>query len=499
MIVVCDSSRNTLGSPSSRRGNTVWSRSLKTRVWCLTSPLRVVRGHSRNRLHTCRAHEDSDDDMGRIVRVALPALVVVVSDPLQTLVDSACLGQFSTVHLAAIGPNTAIFNSLFQLFTFLGVTTANAVAESGGTEEDKKEASSTVRTALVLACLCGFGVMGGLHYMGNAILDMMGTDVRVMPHAMDYMMVRAKGIPCVLVMNVFQGLCLGLQDTRIPMVVCGIATLLNIIGDIILVSAYDMGARGAAIATVCAQTVGLVLMIYLLKKKEHVSGREIIFNDTKGSWRKFVTVGVALIARTAAGMAAYFAMATSAMGMGIVAAAAHQVAMQMFWFISYLPEPLSMAAQTLVAKEYSRNPGAAKKWAQRLVATGAIFGMALSIVALATLTWGAVLFSSDRIIQHTVQSLAPLGGSAIAICSVLMMFDGISIGSRAFAHLPIGVAAGLIVVLGILYLGAPMGLTSVWWALNGFYATRLFVHIYHYFISRIFYPDSTTVFSISPL
>jgi MATE family multidrug resistance protein len=203
-------------------------------------------------------------------------------------------------------------------------------------------------------------------------------------------------------------------------------------------------------------------------------------------WNTFVTVGAALIARTAAGMTAYFAMATSAMGMGIVAAAAHQVAMQMFWFISYLPEPLSMAAQTLVAREYPRNPRAARRWAQTLVSTGTVFGLALSLVTVVTLTWGAGLFSRDRVIQQTVQSLAPLGGSAIAICSMLMMFDGISIGSRAFTHLPIGVAAGLIVVLGILHIGAPMGLSSVWWALNSFYSMRLAVHVYHYFVSRVF-------------
>ena len=37
------------------------------------------------------------------------------------------LGRYSTLHLAGLGPNTALFNSVFQLFAFLGVTVANAV------------------------------------------------------------------------------------------------------------------------------------------------------------------------------------------------------------------------------------------------------------------------------------------------------------------------------------------------------------------------------------
>ena len=450
----------------------------------------------KHSLVTCSLKEEGNpssfDDMNRIVRLALPALIVVVSDPLQTLVDSACLGRYSTVHLAAIGPNTAIFNSLFQIFTFLGVTTANAMAQS------EAEADSTVGMALVLACLCGIGAMVGLYMMGGRMVEMMGTDGRVVPYAVEYMMVRAVGIPCVLVMNVFQGLCLGIQDTMIPMMVCGVATLLNIFGDVVLVSGYNMGVRGAAMATVGAQTVGLVCMVYLLKKKEHISGRRYIssLSFSTHTWKTFVTVGSALIARTAAGMTAYMAMAASAMGMGIVAAASHQVAMQMFWFISYLPEPLSMAAQTLVAKEYVKNPGEARRWALQLVSTGSVFGVILSCVAVATLTWGSCMFSPESVIQQTVQSLAPLGGSAIAVCSVLMMFDGISIGSGAFVHLPIGVAAGLIAVLGVLTVGAPMGLQSVWWALNAFYATRLCVHLCYYFISRLFLPQSTNVFSL---
>ena len=93
--------------------------------------------------------EDDDEGIGHIAQLALPALVVVLSDPLQTLVDSAVLGRYSTLHLAAIGPNTALFNSMFQLFAFLGVTVANAVsstASSGRTGTTGAKARRARRT-----------------------------------------------------------------------------------------------------------------------------------------------------------------------------------------------------------------------------------------------------------------------------------------------------------------------------------------------------------------
>lgn len=59
-------------------------------------------------------------EVKEIVSLALPALGSVISDPLMSLVDTGCIGQTSSTQLAALGPNTAIFNFVFQVFSFLG-------------------------------------------------------------------------------------------------------------------------------------------------------------------------------------------------------------------------------------------------------------------------------------------------------------------------------------------------------------------------------------------
>ena len=50
-----------------------------------------------------------------ILSLAVPALGTVVADPLMSLVDTACVGQMSAAQLASLGPNTAIFNFVFQV------------------------------------------------------------------------------------------------------------------------------------------------------------------------------------------------------------------------------------------------------------------------------------------------------------------------------------------------------------------------------------------------
>lgn len=53
-----------------------------------------------------------------VAALALPALGSVLADPLMSLVDTACVGQTSSLELAALGPNTAIFNFVFQVRHF---------------------------------------------------------------------------------------------------------------------------------------------------------------------------------------------------------------------------------------------------------------------------------------------------------------------------------------------------------------------------------------------
>jgi len=184
-------------------------------------------------------------------------------------------------------------------------------------------------------------------------------------------------------------------------------------------------------------------------------------------------------------MAAYFAMAVAANRMGPTAAAAHQVALQIFWFLSFFPEPLGMAAQTLIAKE-RENPRVARSWAILLVACGLVFGLFLAGVVAATFTYAPTLFTNDAGVEQAVKALAPFGAGAMAICGVMMMFDGVSIGATSFRHLPVSVGAGMLATILTLWQNSVHhgGLFGVWWALIAFYAMRLVGHLVYYWTSR---------------
>ena len=260
------------------------------------------------------------------------------------------------------------------------------------------------------------------------------------------------------------------------------ATLLNIIGDIYLVWVLGMGVAGAAIATVSAQYCAMVLILWRVwvvgKSRSTSVPLRWMGLPKMASLRPFLDVGATLISRTAAGMIAYFAMAVAATRLGTSLVAAHQIAMQIFWFLSFFPEPLSMAAQSLIAKERGSS-AAAKTWAWLLLRCSFLSGVLLTGAVAAALYFGAGLFTTDLVVQEAVRSLVPHGAAAMAICTVMMAFDGISIGAGSFSHLPVAVGLGMAAVLCVLW-GGDGGLSRVWVALVAFYGTRLVGHLLYY-------------------
>ncbi|KAL4421323.1 hypothetical protein ABPG75_010614 [Micractinium tetrahymenae] len=410
-----------------------------------------------------------------------------------SLIDTACVGRVSSVQLAALGPNTAIFNFAFQLFAFLGVGTTNIIAinslrapglSSAELAARREAAERTLCNSLQLAAAIGCLVAAVLLTCGRTFLAGMGVAPELLTPAWEYLSIRALAAPAVLIMSASQGACLGQQDSWTPFNVLLAAGLLNTVGDIYLISARGMGVAGAALATAAAQYLGAAYFLWhLWHKGRRPGGLRLRWTGLPqpSQMRDFLLVAATLFTRTIFGLAAYFSMTTAATRLGTLATATHQVAMQTFWFLSCFPEPLSLAAQSLLARDRG-NPERAAHWAWLLLRSGAALGLLLAAAVGLVFTRAASWFSADLAVQLAVARLAPVAMSAIAVCSVMMMFDGISVGNGSFAHLPPSNVAGLGVTLAVLHVGQQrgLGLAAVWCALVAFYATRLSGHVLRY-------------------
>lgn len=195
----------------------------------------------------------------------------------------------------------------------------------------------------------------------------------------------------------------------------------------------------------------------------------------------FIGMASVLLSRTIFSMSAYTLITGVATAQGTVVAASHQVCLQLFWFLSYFPEPLSVSAQSLIARDRGSK-------SRMLLLTRCIAGVAASLgLAVAGACAGLFLFSAgaftpDPLIAETMQSVAAPAFSALVLCSLAMSLDGISIGSNDFDHLPAVNLAGLAGTVGWLQwcTSQGLGLPGIWMGMVVMFGVRLAVHLLHH-------------------
>lgn len=283
---------------------------------------------------------DAAGVQGEVLRFALPALGGVLADPLMSLVDTAAVGQFSSLHLAALAPNTSIFNLFFQLFTFLGITTTSLIARRAASAAGlppaeaaaRRDASSRVLGhAMVLALGCGLACCGVMLAFGPAMLSALGASPETLGPALSYLRIRALASPAVMVANVAQGALLGQSDSWTPLKVLAASGALNLGLDYLLVIQAGWGITGAAVATTAAQVLAAAFfLVYLQRRGE--AGELVPLRwhglPTAATLGPFWDMASTLLSRTLFTMLAYTSLTTAATGLGTFCAAAHQVGLQ---------------------------------------------------------------------------------------------------------------------------------------------------------------------------
>ncbi|GMH35693.1 hypothetical protein BSKO_03561 [Bryopsis sp. KO-2023] len=428
--------------------------------------------------------------MREVLSVAVPALGTVLADPLMSLVDTACVGQLSSVELAALGPNTAIFNFVFQLFTFLALSTANTIAshsiQSPGLSDQEREhrrnfSEKIMCFSITIAAVIGTASAVSLFVAGPTLLKALGSNPEIIPFALPYLRIRALASPAVMVTMAAQGACLGQQDMWTPLKVVLIGGLVNLVGDMYLILNLKMGTVGAALATTGAQYAGALFFIwYLVKGGNKGKGLKLRWMGmpTMEVLKPMLELGRVLLARTGVTMAGYTALTSAATLLGTLAVAAHQVTLQVFWLLTYFPEPFSLTAQTLIARDIS-NRKRVVGMSRLLLKMGAITGAVLAITFVGILLGLPKLFSSDVAVIATFQRLIPQATICLCFCALSLMFEGISIGAGETEHLPMTLGVSSFAMIGWVYVSQLMGhgLGSVWWGLVAFFSLRVVGHL----------------------
>eukprot|EP00959_Pyramimonas_sp_CCMP1952_P436677 9143771-Pyramimonas_sp.AAC.1 len=196
---------------------------------------------------------EREHNVANVVAFALPVLGVYICSPLMSLVDTAYVGASSSIELAALSPATILCDMSLFLFTFLTAATTGLVARAMAKvpmKDGKAEAQNMVHVCIFTALACGLLLTGLLEFGNMPLMKLLGVnDPAVLNAAASYVRIRGFAMPLQLVAMVCNSVSIGVRDTRTPLKITVLSSVLNLFGDFILCSVFGLGIAGAAWAT----------------------------------------------------------------------------------------------------------------------------------------------------------------------------------------------------------------------------------------------------------
>ena len=411
-----------------------------------------------------------------ILRLAVPAFLALVAEPLFLLADSAIVGNLGTAALAGLGVASAVLLTAVNIFIFLAYGTTAVVARRLGAGDERGAVSAGI-DGVWLALL--LGAVGAIFtaLLAQPLVQLFGAGDAVVAEAVTYLRWSALGIPSMLVVLAATGVLRGLQDTRTPLVASVVGFTGNAALSLMLVHGVGWGIAGAAIGTVVAQTgmaLGLVLVVVRGARR---LGSSLTFHGA-GVLRA-ARGGIPLLVRTIALRAALLLTTWSAAGLGDEQLAAHQVALTVWSTLAFALDALAIAAQALTGKTLGASDVTGTREATALMVRWSVwFGVILAVLIVALHRVIPLGFSQDADVRAALAAALLVVAVGQPIAGIAFILDGVLIGAGdtrwlAWAQTAATVAY-LPMVLGVRLSGVDgtTGLIWLWVAFTGFMSVR---------------------------
>ena len=202
-----------------------------------------------------------------ILAFTIPILIGNLFQQFYSMVDTAIVGQFVGVGaLAAVGATGGV---IFLVQGFVnGLTHGFSVIVSqryGANDEigiKKATATSIYLSAIATVVLTIICVV-----LAKPVLQVMNTPADILEDATSYVTIFFGGLVSIIVYNLLASLLRAFGDSKTPLYFLILASITNIILDLVLIINFKMGVAGAAIATVVSQGLsGLLCYFYMIKK-----------------------------------------------------------------------------------------------------------------------------------------------------------------------------------------------------------------------------------------
>ena len=376
-----------------------------------------------------------------INRLAIPAIISGISEPILSLTDAAIVGNIelnATESLAAVGIVSTFLSMLIWVLGQTRSAISSIISQYLGAEKLvnvknlPSQAIFLITSLSLVIILCSYPFADYIFRFYNA-------DNLILDYSVDYYKIRVFGFPFTLFTIAVFGTFRGLQNTFYPMVIAIVGAIANIILDLILVYGIAdfipaLNINGAAYASVAAQVLMAVLSaFYLIKKTDIPLKVSFPFNP---EIKRFIIMILNLFVRTLAlNVTLYFAT-SYATKYGNKYIAAYTIAINLWFLGAFLIDGYASAGNILSgrllgAKAYNN----LIKLSNILIKYGIAVGVIMAIIGAILYYPIGRIFSEDQAVLDTFYDIFWIVLAMQPLCALAFIFDGVFKGLGRMADL----------------------------------------------------------------
>lgn len=361
----------------------------------------------------------------KLVRFMLPILGALVLQAMYGAVDILVVGQFgSSDAISAVSTGSNLVNMI--TFTMAGFTMGVTILMGRYIGEKRTERlGRVIGGAICFFAALSLAITALMLIFARQLSQLMQAPAGALNSTVTYVMICGGGIIFIMAYNFISSIFRGLGNSKLPLIFVGIACVVNVIGDLLFVAVLNMNVAGAALATVLAQAISVVLSLVIIRRQKlpfTLKREDIRFNE---EIPRIVRVGIPIAVQELLTQLSFLALCAFINNLGIEQSSGYGVANKLVAFIMLVPSSLMQSLASFVAQNF----GAGKeKRARKTMLCGMAIGCSVGvIITLLSIFAGdkmSMIFTPDE--AYIQQSAAYLLGFSLepVVTSILFSFIG---------------------------------------------------------------------------
>lgn len=366
-----------------------------------------------------------------INKLAIPALISGVSEPILSLTDAAIIGNVDlnpTESLAAVGIVSTFMSMLIWVFGQTRSAISSIVSQYLGANKLEAVKNLPGQAIFIITSLSLLTILSTYPFT-ESIFKLYNASGTILDYTYEYYKIRVFGFPFTLFTIAVFGTFRGLQNTYYPMLIAIIGAVINIILDYILVYGFldsipPMHIKGAAYASVIAQFIMALFSAYFLIKKTTIPLR-ITFPFNKEIKRFLIMIGN-LFVRTLALNAALFFATKYATAYGPEYIAAYTIAINLWFLGAFIIDGYASAGNILSGKLLGElNYNKLITLSNQLIKYGILVGLLMALIGFIFYYPIGLIFNKDEAVLKEFYNVFWIVLAMQPFCALAFIFDGV--------------------------------------------------------------------------